>query len=420
MSEQGMEPEASNPERSTNPEPSAGAPPAAPAEGGPPSPSRSQIVLPVVVALVAVVLAAASVGALVGHNVWKTPRSTALPAAVSSPSAVSPPSSGGSGGSSAGSIAEQVAPALVNVNSSFSYQGGAGAGTGIVVGSNGLVLTNNHVIDGATKVTATDVGNGKTYDATVVGYDPSHDLAVLQLQGASGLATAKLGDSSALSVGDSVVALGNAGGAGGTPSSSEGSITGLDQSITAGDELGGSSEQLSGLIQSDAAIQPGDSGGALVDSQGRVIGIITAGSAGYEAVYSGGAGFAIPINQAIATGKQIQSGHGSATVHIGPTAFLGVVVSSFGNGGGFGGLGDGSTGAGVQIVRVADGQPAQKAGLSAGAIITAVDGRSVDSPSTLSGIILGHHPGDSVQLDWSDGSGATHSAKVQLASGPPA
>jgi S1-C subfamily serine protease len=421
MSEQGMEPEGSAPEPPTSApgaEPSSGEQPAAPAAAA----SRSQLLLPVVVAVVAVVLAAASIGALVGHKLWKTPSSTAAPAFVAPPTSGGNGGGGGGGSSSGGSIAAQVAPALVNVNSSFSYQGGAGAGTGIVVGSNGLVVTNNHVIDGATKITATDVGNGKTYDATVVGYDPSHDLAVLQLSGASGLTTAKLGDSSALSVGDSVVAIGNAGGAGGTPSSAEGSITALDQSITAGDELGGSSEQLSGLVQTDAGIQPGDSGGALVDSQGRVIGIITAGSSGFEAVYSGGEGFAIPINQAISTGKQIQSGHGSATVHIGPTAFLGVVVASPGSGfGGFGGFGDGSTtSSGVQIVRVAGGQPAQKAGLSAGAVITAIDGRSVDSPSTLSSIMLGHHPGDSVQLQWSDGSGTAHTTKVQLGSGPPA
>ena len=143
------------------------------------------------------------------------------------------------------------------------------------------MLTNNHVIDGATHITATDIGNGKTYEATVVGYDPSHDIAVLQLQGASGLATAKLGDSSKLSVGDAVVGIGNAGGAGGTPSIAGGAITGLDRSITAGDELGGKTEQLTGLIETNADIQAGDSGGPLVDSQGTRDRHDTAGSAGF-------------------------------------------------------------------------------------------------------------------------------------------
>ena len=182
----------------------------------------------------------------------------------------------GSGGpSDVGSIAAKVAPALVDVNSTFGYQGAQGAGTGVVLSSTGEILTNNHVIDGATKISVTDVGNGKTYDATVVGYDASHDVAVLQLHGASGLQTAKLGDSAAAAVGDPVVAIGNAGGTGGTPTSAGGSITALGQSITASDELGGTSEQLSGLIQVNANVQAGDSGGSLVNSAGQVIGIDT-------------------------------------------------------------------------------------------------------------------------------------------------
>ena len=144
--------------------------------------------------------------------------------------------------------------------------------------STGEILTNNHVIDGATSISVTDVGNGKTYKATVVGYDKSHDIAVLQLQGASGLKTAKIGDSSKATVGESVVAIGNAGGTGGTPSAAGGSIVALNQQITASDELGGASEQLTGLIEVNADVQPGDSGGSLVDSAGQVIGIDTAAS----------------------------------------------------------------------------------------------------------------------------------------------
>ena len=157
-------------------------------------------------------------------------------------------------------IAAKVSPALVDINSIFSYQSAQGAGTGIVLTSNGEILTNNHVIDGATKISVTDIGNGKTYNAAVVGYDSTHDIAVLQLQGASGLKTATLGDSSKAAVGESVVAIGNAGGTGGTPSNAGGSIVALNQSITASDSLDGASEQLSGLIQVNAGIQPGDSG----------------------------------------------------------------------------------------------------------------------------------------------------------------
>src|SRR5262249_55969418 len=208
----------------------------------------------------------------------------------------------GSGSSGTGStsdtdaIAAKVAPALVDINVTFGYKGAQGAGTGIVLTSKGEVITNNHVINGATKISVTDIGNGKTYSANVVGYDASHDIAVLQLQGASGLTTAKIGDSSQAAVGQSVVAIGNAGGTGGTPSNAGGSITDLNQSITASDDLGGTSEQLSGLIQVNADIQPGDSGGSLVNTSGEVIGIDTAASQGYSLQSTGNQGYAIPIN----------------------------------------------------------------------------------------------------------------------------
>ena len=305
--------------------------------------------LPAIMAvLVLAVLAAAAAGAALGHEFWTTTRSASgLPTGGTSsgnPFQGGRSGNGAFGGSgifgnsgnigggstatasgapaNATSIATGVDPGLVDVNSNFGYQSSAGAGTGIVISSNGEVLTNNHVIDGATQITATDIGNGKRYSATVIGYDPSHDLAVLQLQGATGLKTAKLGNSSKLSVGDGVVGVGNAGGTGGTPSSAGGSITGLNQSVTAGDEFGGTSEQLSGLIETNAAIQPGDSGGPLVDSSGAVIGIDTAGSVGFDFPSSNGQAFAIPINEAAQTALQIVSNHPVATTHIGPSAFL--------------------------------------------------------------------------------------------------
>ena len=219
-----------------------------------------------------------------------------------------------------------------------------------------------------------------------------------------------------------MVGIGNAGGVGGTPSSAGGSITGLNQSITAGDEFGGTSEQLSGLIQTDANIQPGDSGGPLVDTQGRVIGMNTAGSAGFQ--FSGGSGqaFAIPINDALKIALAIVSGKGSATTHIGASAFLGISVAQSGSDGGFGGF-DGSTPSttsGIQIGGVLNGEAAQKAGLAVGDVITAFDGTSVDSRSSLSAAMLQHHPGDIVKLDWVDTSGSSHSSSVVLGSGPPA
>ena len=287
--------------------------------------------------------------------------------------------------------------------------------TGVVISANGIVITNNHVIDGATQITATDVGNGRIYNANVVGYDPSHDLAVLQLQGASGLATAKVGDSSKLHEGDPVVGIGNAGGTGGSPSSAGGSITGLDRSVTAADDAAGTTEQLTGLIQTNAGIQPGDSGGPLVDATGRVIGIDTAGSAGFTFNGETGSGFAIPINEAVVVGQEIVAGHGSSTIHIGATAFLGIKLGPSGTG-----LVPGGSTAGVSVGEVLSGEPAETAGLEAGDVITSIDGQATHSQPALSAIMFGHHPGDSVRLGFLDTGGQSHSTSVKLGSGPPA
>ena len=187
------------------------------------------------------------------------------------------------------------------------------------------------MIDGATTISVTDVGNGKTYSASVVGYNRTKDIAVLQLHNASGLKTATIGNSSSVSVGEDIVGIGNAGGTGGTPSAAGGTVTALNQSITASDEGDGSSEQLTGLIETNADIQPGDSGGSLVDTSGEVLGIDTAASAGFSfqssGQSSGNQGYAIPINEAITIAKEIEAGTSSSTVHIGATAFLGVEVA---------------------------------------------------------------------------------------------
>lgn len=403
------------------------------------------------------------IGVAIGHDVWGAPGAPATIAqngvvyGQSNPATGSVPggagaggfptfgggssASGGSASSSSGStttgsgapanaesIASKADPALVDINSTFGSEGAKGAGTGIVLSANGEVLTNNHVVDLATTISVTDIGNGKTYPATVVGYDSTKDIAVLQLQGASGLQTAKLGDSSTAAVGDPVVALGNAGGTGGTPSAAAGSITALNQSITAGDDLDGSSERLSGLIQTNADVQAGDSGGPLVNGSGEVIGVDTAASVGFS-FRSGSAasqGFAIPINAALTLASQIESGEGSATVHVGPTAFLGVYISAaatqgsgYGYGGGYGG-GGGSTTAGAAVAGVVSGGAAQRAGLAPGDVVTSLDGRAIDSPGTLTKVIIGLKPGQSVSLGWVDASGQSHSATVDLGTGPPA
>lgn len=210
-------------------------------------------------------------------------------------------------------LAAKVGPALVHVNVRLDDQNAQAAGTGIVLSSSGAVLTNNHVISGATSISVTDVGNGQTYPATVVGSDRSHDIAVLQLQGASGLQTASIGDSSTVAVGDEIAAIGNAGGRGGTPSIAAGTVSALDQTITVRDDTTGSARRLTGLIQVTAQLQPGYSGGPLVNTAGQVIGVNTAASTGFRSQSSGGEGFAIPINDAIAISRQIGAGIASAT-----------------------------------------------------------------------------------------------------------
>ena len=329
-------------------------------------------------------------------------------------------SSQGSGApSNVSAIAAGVNPGLVDISSTFGYEGASGAGTGIVLTSTGEILTNNHVIDGATSIIVTDVGNGKTYNATVVGYDKTQDIAVLQLQGASGLKTAKIGDSSSATVGEAVVAIGNAGGTGGTPSAAGGSIIALNQHITASDELGGASEQLTGLIEVNADVQPGDSGGSLVNGAGQVIGIDTAASGTNGDPFaldasgnSGNQGFAIPINEALTIARQMVAGKASATVHIGGTAFLGVLLASDP----FGGSGV----SGAAISAVIDGGTSAKAGLAGGDVITSLGGHTVDSATTLSTLMAGYHPGTKVELGWTDVNGQSHTATVALGSGPAA
>lgn len=410
-----------------------------------------------------VLVAAVVAGAGLGRAIWPSNTSSVASGPTATPTTT--PSSGANGGTGSGSglspffgdggtggtpggtsegaggpsdvsaIAAKVDPALVDVNDVFDYESAEGAGTGIVLTSNGEILTNNHVIDGETKLSVTDVGNGKTYSATVVGYDSTHDVAVIQLQGASGLKTAKISAASP-SVGEAVVAIGNAGGTGGTPTSAGGSITALDQSITASDDLTDSSEQLSGLIETNANVESGDSGGSLVNASGQVIGMDTAASEGFNFSSSGNEGFAIPISEAMTIAKEIEAGKGSATVHVGATAFLGVKVNateqSASSGSGFGsGIGTGGTGGfgyadvtGAQICDitgcVVDGAPAQKAGLEPGDVITSLGGKKVTSSSDLTHLLVPYHPGQKVEVGWVDAEGNSHRASITLASGPPA
>jgi S1-C subfamily serine protease len=319
-----------------------------------------------------------------------------------------------SGSSSAGvssqvqAVASKVDRALVDINTRLAYQGAEAAGTGMILTSSGEVLTNNHVISGATTITATSVDTGKTYTAKVVGTDPTDDVAVIQLQGASGLPTISTGDPAKLSQGDNVIAIGNAGGVGGTPSVVTGTVQALNQSITASNGDGSGAEQLTGLIETDAPIQPGDSGGPLVNSSGQVIGMDTAASSGTRFFSQASVGFAIPIDKALSIAKQIESGQPSSKVEIGVPGFLGVQVQP-----GVSGSVPGAVIGGVEA-----GSPAEKAGLAAGDVITSVNGTSVDSADTLTRLLHTHHPGDKVSIGWVDANGGHHTATATLITGP--
>jgi S1-C subfamily serine protease len=400
-----------------------------------PAPRRKPLGSWGIIAIVAVAVIAASgvVGAGVEHAMENT-------AAGSSPSLGTIPSQGSSGvgsgsglgagtGTGSGSnnspaglntaaIASQVDPALVDIETTLA-QGGAAAGTGMVVSSSGLVLTNNHVIENATTINVQIVGSRQTYSATVLGYSVTDDVALLKLQNASGLKTISTGNSSNLSTGQPVVAIGNAGGTGGTPSAVGGTITALNQTITAGDS-GTLSETLNGLIETDANIQPGDSGGALVNTSGKVIGMNTA-----AAQTNGGTsqGYAIGIDQAMSIANQIKNGKASATIQIGPRALLGVEVtdpSQAGGNGFFGGSGSGSSVAGAYVAGVQSGSAADSAGIGTGDTIVSVNGTTISSAKDLTNALLKYKPGASVTVGWVDGQGASHSASVQLNTGPPA
>jgi S1-C subfamily serine protease len=338
--------------------------------------------------------------------------------------------SNGTGNNGSGPLDEQalaakVDPAVVDITSQLKYSHATAEGTGMVISSSGLVLTNNHVIDQATSVSATLVVSGKTYSARVVGYDSTDDVALLQLQGASGLKSVSLGDSSQVKVGQNVLALGNAGGRGGLPVTAQGKVLGLNRTIQASDSSAGTQETLHGMIQTNAPIQEGDSGGPLVNSAGQVIGMNTAANAsnGFGEGQSGATiGFAIPITHAVTIANEISAGHASATVHIGLAGFLGIAAGDASKqnpcpaGSGFGGIG-GNTPAvssGALVCRVYAGTPADSAGLSSGDVITAIDGQAVGSSDDLTNLMADDHPGDQLSITYVDTNGGRHQTSATL------
>jgi S1-C subfamily serine protease len=307
-----------------------------------------------------------------------------------------------------GTTTTSVGDGVVVINTNLAYQGNAAAGTGMVLTSSGEVLTNNHVISGATTIDVLVPTTGQSYKADVLGYDRTADVALLQLEGASRLKTVSI-SSGTLSAGAAVTALGNANGDG-EVAPAAGTVTGLGQSITASDETGGP-EQLTGLIRTNAGLQPGDSGGPLVDSKGQVVGMDTAAStrSGFQGDAATEA-YAIPIANALTVAHAVSSGAASATVHVGATAFLGVQVEA---------ADTGASSAGAVISGVVPGGPAVSAGLSAADVITALNGHTVSSPTDVSALVLTEKPGSQTTVSYLDQSGTSRSATVTLGSGPP-
>jgi S1-C subfamily serine protease len=319
------------------------------------------------------------------------------------------------GSTNVGNAAGSVTAAVVNVNTSLSG-GGQAAGTGMMLTSDGVVLTNNHVIDGATDIVV-ELSTGEFKSAKVLGYNTTEDVAVIKIKSVSGRPTVKLGDSSKVTVGDPVTAIGNALGKGGAPTVTSGIVAALNETITAGDAGGANTEVLRGMIQISAQIQPGDSGGPLVNAAGEVIGMNTAAAAGAGFRQSAGnVAFAIPINTARTIAEAIQAGKGSASTHIGERAILGVSVQS-GTASPSGGRAQSSGGAAVSGVQ--SGSPADGAGIKAGDVITAIGDTPVTSSSALSTALVPYHPGDKVEVTWVDAGGQKHTESVVLVSGPP-
>lgn len=290
---------------------------------------------------------------------------------------------------------------VVTIVSVLRYESAESAGTGMVLTSNGEILTNNHVVRGATQITVTIASTGREYRAEVVGTDPSDDVAVLQLRNASGLQTANIGNSSDVSNGDDIVGVGNAGGTG-TLRASAGTVTALNQSITARDETGQNAEKLTGLIKVHAAIVSGDSGGPLYDANGAIVGMDTAASTTQLVDHTA---YAIPINSAVSIADKIESGVQTKTIHIGLPAFLGVSVHT-------------ANGHGALVEGLLPGGPAADAGITPGSVVTSVNGTKVTSPDSLKAQLQTLNPGDKATVTWTTRSGSSRTVTVQLGTGP--
>lgn len=308
-------------------------------------------------------------------------------------------------------IAARIESAIVLIDARHGWTGVAG--TGVVLTSDGSVVTNHHVVSGATDIDAVSPATGLIYDVDVLGYDRTRDIAVLRLGAAHDLPVVAVADIPP-GIGAPVTAFGNADG-GGIVVAAPGTVVAHDRSVLVRDSADGSRHRLTGMLQTDAAIRPGDSGGPLVDAYGAVVGINTAGAVDsddatgetvsdtpYEA-------YAVPIADALEVVDQVRRGVSTDTVHVGPTPRLGIDVTTA--------RADGQN-RGAEILWVSYGTPAYGIGLESGDVVIAFDDTPVTSTADLDKLLSRRSPGDRIRIDWQDRSGALHTAEVVLDAGP--
>jgi putative serine protease PepD len=294
-------------------------------------------------------------------------------------------------------VVAKVGPSVVSIRSTLT----AGrftedaAGTGVIISGDGEIMTNAHVVGDATSVKVTLAGESQARDAAVVGTDPANDLALLKIAGVSGLPAATLGNSGDVRVGDDVVAIGNALALRGGPTVTRGIVSALDRSLETQDST------MTGLIQTDASISSGNSGGPLVDATGKVIGINSAVASSGAGTAAENIGFAIAIDNARPVIDRLRNHTPAAAA-----GFLGVRSTD---------PADGSRGA--TVVSVDDGSAAAKAGIQAGDLITAIDGKSVDGAAALGAAVRAHTPGTPVKITFVRGS-TTRTVTADLGTRP--
>ena len=375
----------------------------APASAAPPGrrPRRGAFAASVVTASL-LVGGAAGVGGAAAWDEWHPGTATDTASTSTSTSqVVSAPASAAPDGS-VEQVAQQVLPSVVKIDVSGPQE--SGSGSGIVLSSDGKILTNNHVVEvaGSSGSIRVSFNDGTSAPAKILGTDPLTDTAVIQAQDVSGLTPATIGKSSALRVGQGVVAIGSPYGLESTVTS--GIVSALDRPVAVGSDAQGNSTTYP-AIQTDAAINPGNSGGPLADLAGHVVGIDasirTSTSSATDQGGSIGLGFAIPIDEVMPIVDQMIKGE--TPTH----ARLGISVSDVANPTGTG------ASEGAQVQQVTPGSTGAKAGLAKGDVITKVDGHLITGADSLVATIRSYRPGDTVTVTFQHG-GSSHTARLQL------